>query len=423
MTPSGQGHAHQTDKEVEMEPRDLSKLRIQADDRWSADGRRRRHIFLWAGIAASCSAVLAVLLWWGVLSPPIEVRTAKVVTMFPSRALTVLNASGYVVAQRKAAVSSKATGRLEKLFVEEGRAVKKGDILAQLENEDLEATLEEAKALLRVAEASLRNAEAELRDATLNYHRMQSLRETGSVSTQTFDSAEARYKKATAIHRRAQFETERAAASIKVAEVNLEYSLIRAPFDGVILTKNADEGEVVAPFGASLNARAAVATMADMRSLMVEVDVAESSLEKVRVGGPVEIRLDAFPGDRFPGRVHMIVPTADRSKATVLTKLTFDELDEKILPEMSAKAAFLSRALRKDENRQFLSIPEAALRDSPDGNAVFQVKDGKARLVPITMGRRWNDTVEVLSELQEGDVIVLRSDKDLNDGDRIKVPE
>ncbi len=406
-----------------MESQDLSKLRIEAEHRWSPAGGRRRRILVWGSIAVTCAAVLIVLFWSGVLSSPTEVRSVKVAKMFPSRALTVLNASGYVVAQRKAAVSSKATGRLEKLFVEEGKAVKQGDILAQLENDDLEASLEEAKALQRVAQASLKNAEAELRDATLNYDRMKSLRETGSVSTQTFDSAEARYKKAVAIHRRVQFEVERATAAIKVAEVNLEYSLIRAPFDGVILTKNADEGEVVAPFGASLNAKAAVATMADMSSLMVEVDVAESSLEKVRVSGPVEIRLDAFPRDRFPGRVHMIVPTADRSKATVLTKIKFDHLDEKVLPEMSAKAAFLSRALAPGENKPFLSIPLSAFRNSPSKKAVFQVKDNTVHLVRVKTGRQWDDTVEVLSGLKEGDVIVLQPGKDLKEGNRVKVLE
>ncbi len=122
--------------------------------------------------------------------------------------------------------------------------------------------------------------------------------------------------------------------------MNLEYSYIRAPFDGVILTKNADVGEVVAPFGASLNAKAAVVTMADMDSLMVEVDVAESSLERVKPGGTAEIKLDAYPEDRFPGTVHMIVPTADRSKATVMTKVKFNRLDPKVLPEMSAKWRF-----------------------------------------------------------------------------------
>jgi RND family efflux transporter MFP subunit len=406
-----------------MESRDLSKLRIETTKRWSPTGARSRRSLFWILVALSVLTLAGFLVWHSVLNRPVEVRTTKVSRMFPSRALTVLNASGYVVAQRKAAVSSKATGRLEKLFVEEGKPVKKGDVLAQLENEDLKATLEEAKALLKVANASLTNAEAELHEATLNYDRMKSLRTTGAVSTQSFDSAEARYRKASAIQRRSRFSVDRAKAAVKVAEVNLDYSMIRAPFDGVILTKNADEGEVVAPFGASLNAKAAVATMADMGSLMVEVDVAESSLEKVKTHGPVEIKLDAFPNDRFSGKVHMIVPTADRSKATVLTKIKFDRLDEKILPEMSAKAAFLSRPLSPDENRPFLSIPASAVRQSRGSKTVFLVKDGRAHSQRIDIGKQWGDTVEVRSGLKEGDAIVLKPGKELEDRNRIQVLE
>lgn len=406
-----------------VESRDLSKLRIDTDERWASGGGGRRRLFRWIALGVVAAAVIGLLVWSGVLNPPKETRTVKVSPMFPSRALTTLNASGYVVAQRKAHVSSKATGRLEKLLIEEGKAVKKGDVLAQLENEDLKATLEESRALLKVANASLRNAEAELRDATLNYNRIESLKTSGAVSMQAFDSAEARHKKAVAIHRRAQFGVDRAKAAVRVAEVNLDYSLIRAPFDGVILTKNADEGEVVAPFGASLNAKAAVATMADMQSLMVEVDVAESSLEKVKVGGPVEIRLDAFPNDRFPGTVHMIVPTADRSKATVLTKIKFDKLDDRVLPEMSAKAAFLSRALTPEENKAFLSIPSAAVRDSGNEKTVFRINEGRAHAVAVKIGTRWGETVEVIEGLKDGDIIVLKPDKNLEDGARVKVLE
>ena len=183
-------------------------------------------------------AVAAVLAWsFGWLSRPIEAQIIKVAQTYPSRALAVLNASGYVAAQRKAAVSSKATGRLKKLLVEEGRTVKAGDLLGELENDDLKANLDEAQATLKVADAALKNAEAELQDANANYHRSQSLRKTGALSEQAFDAAEARYKKAVAMERSAQFGIRKVQASVRVAEVNLEYSLIRAPFDGVILTK------------------------------------------------------------------------------------------------------------------------------------------------------------------------------------------
>ena len=403
---------------------DLSKLKIDADQRRSsAEQARRRRITRLAVVGALVVAVVALLAWSGMLSRPVEVRTVKVANMFPSRALTLLNASGYVVAQRKAAVSSKATGRLQELYVEEGKRVKEGDILAQLENQDLKATLEEARAAQKVANAALENAEAEFHEAELQYNRNKALRESGAVSVQAFDTAEARYRKAVASRTSAIFAVHKAEASVRVAEVNLEYSLIRAPFDGVILTKNADKGEVVAPFGAATNAKAAVATMADMKSLMVEVDVSESSLEKVKPGAAAEIRLDAFPGERFPGTVHMIVPTADRSKATVLTKVKFNTLDERVLPEMSVKVAFLERPLKPEEQSSFLGIPSAAIRRTPEPAHVFVIRDEKAVLTPIKIGRQWGDTVEIVSGLKDGDMIVAPVPNDLKNGRRIKVLE
>ena len=410
-------------KQNKMEREDLSKLKIAPDERWSPKKRTSRLPAWWVIPGVLAALTLAYLAWSGRLTPAVDVKTAKVARMFASRALTTLNASGYVVAQRKAAVSSKATGRLEHLYVEEGKVVKQGDIVATLENQDLKATRDEAHANVKVAQAALANAEAELQDATLNYNRQKALRETGAVSIQSFDAAEARYRKAVALTTSARFGVDRTKASVEVAEVNLEYSLIRAPFDGVILTKNADEGEIVAPFGAATNAKAAVATMADLGSLMVEVDVAESSLEKIKVGDAAEIRLDAFPNDRFPGTVHMIVPTADRSKATVLTKVKFNQLDPRVLPEMSAKAAFLSRPLKDDEARPFLGIPLSALKKSGKQDIVFKINNAIAYSVSVKVGRSWDDTVEILSGLNEGDTVVLSPDERLESGRRVNVKE
>ena len=407
-----------------MEKPDLSKLRIGEDLRDTcAPGPRRRRLIVATAVAGLIGTTVVLLAWMGKLTPAAEVPTAKVSLTFPSRALTVLNASGYVVAQRKAAVSSKATGRLDKLYVEEGKTVKAGDVLAVLENQDLMAGLDEAKANLRVATAAINNAEAELHDATLNYSRYKTLKDTGAVSQQVFDSAEARYKKAVASERSASFVFDKAQASVRVAEVNLEYSYIRAPFDGVILTKNADQGEIVAPFGASINAKAAVATMADLASLKVEVDVAESSLEKAHPDQATEIRLDALPNDRFSGTVHAIVPTADRSKATVLTKVKFDRLDPRVLPEMSAKVAFLSRHLKEDEHQPVLAIPASSIRRVNDNPTVFVINNSKAHEVSVQTGRQWDDTVEVLSGLKEGDVIVLQPDDSVREGRRVKSKE
>lgn len=401
---------------------DLTILRINSDDRFAPRELRRRRPLVWAAMCAlGVSIGVVVLGWTGRLRPAITVSATKATFTLPSRALTELNASGYVVAQRKAAVSSKATGRIHKLFIEEGKVVKKGDVLAQLVNEDLVATLDEARAGLRVARAILNNAEAELVDATLNCNRHKMLKETGAVSEQAFDAAEARYKKALAGETQARFTIGRAEATLKLAAVNLEYSFIRAPFDGVILTKNADEGEIVAPFGAATNAKAAVASMADLGSLMVEVDVSEASLEKVKLGGAVEIRLDALPNERFTGTVHTIVPTPDRSKATVLTKIKFDTLGPRILPEMSAKAACLTRPLNEDERVPVLGIPVSALTTRNGKQSVFVLNDERAHLVTVETGRRWGDLVEVMSGLKDGDLVATQSVGQVTDGRRLQL--
>ncbi len=407
-----------------MSSENLAKLKISLESKPSKRGRiplQRIILFSLLTLALLTTGIYWLWIYW--LRPPLDVHMVKASITFPSRALTILNASGYVVAQRKAAVSSKATGRIEHLYVEEGSFVKQGDVVAQLENSDLEAAVDEAKASLSVSRADLNNADAELDDATLNFNRQKVLKQSGSVSEQAFDSAEARYKKAKAAYRSAKFRVDKAEAAVKVSEVNLDQSYIRAPFDGVILTKSAEEGEVVAPMGASLNAKASVVSMADMKSLMVEVDVAESSLEKVKIGGPAEIRLDAFPNDRFEGKVYMIVPTADRSKATVLAKIKFDIVSEKVLPEMSAKVSFLSRALKKGENKPFLGVPTNSILKKESSFIVYRVKDSLAQANSIETGRSWGETTEILSGLKEGDTIVIKPDSRLNDGRRVKIKE
>ena len=407
-----------------MSSENLAKLKISLESKPSKRGRiplQRIILFSLLTLALLTTGIYWLWIYW--LRPPLDVHMVKASITFPSRALTILNASGYVVAQRKAAVSSKATGRIEHLYVEEGSFVKQGNVVAQLENSDLEAAVDEAKASLSVSRADLNNADAELDDATLNFNRQKVLKQSGSVSEQAFDSAEARYKKAKAAYRSAKFRVDKAEAAVKVSEVNLDQSYIRAPFDGVILTKSAEEGEVVAPMGASLNAKASVVSMADMKSLMVEVDVAESSLEKVKIGGPAEIRLDAFPNDRFEGKVYMIVPTADRSKATVLAKIKFDIVSEKVLPEMSAKVSFLSRALKKGENKPFLGVPTNSILKEDSSFIVYRVKDSLAQANSIETGRSWGETTEILSGLKEGDTIVMKPDSRLNDGRRVKIKE
>ena len=403
-------------------PSDLNRLRIDrpAGGFRPAGSRRWGLILVLAGLAL---AVLAALYFWGPLSPAQEVAVTVVAKVYPAQAYTVLNASGYVVAQRKAAVSSKSTGRLDFLGVEEGSRVKKGQILASLENKDLIAARNQARAHVNETQAGLVSAQAELTDAELQYQRMKTLVRQDLVSRQDYDVAEARYKKAKAGVATAQASIRTAQAGLAEAQASLEYSYIRSPFDGVVTTKFADVGEVVAPFGAAANARAAVVTLADMNSLMVEADVAESNLDKVYQGQPCEISLDAIPDRRFPGEVHMIVPTADRAKATVLTKVKFLETDDRILPEMSAKVAFLSRPLGAGENQPRLAVSKNALVNRKDRTVAFIVEKGQVKETPVKVGPPLGDLVEVLGGLKEGDRVVVNPPASLGDGDRVTLKE
>ncbi|MBE0597984.1 MAG: efflux RND transporter periplasmic adaptor subunit, partial [Desulfuromonadales bacterium] len=210
-----------------------------------------------------------------------------------------------------------------------------------------------------------------------------------------------------------------AEAALRRAEVAVDYTRLRAPFDAVVLTKNADVGDIVTPIGAAAEARAAVVTVADLESLQVEADVSESNLAQVRVGQPTEIELDALPESRFAGEVHMIVPTADRSKATVMVKVRFLERDPRVLPEMSARVAFLQRPLGSDERHPRLALPQAALIERRGETVVFRVSGQQAAAVPVTTGIVLGDLVEV-SGVQADDRVVLRPPSSLQDGDRVK---
>ena len=248
-----------------------------------------------------------------------------------------LAATGYVVAQRRAAVSSKATGRLKALNVVEGDVVTEGQVLAVLENDDLSAVVDESIAELEAAKAQVHSAEAELEESKLARERISKLIANRAVSKADFDQADARFKRAAASLELSRAHVRTADSRLTKSRVDLGYTYIRSPFAGTVLTKDADVGEIVAPFGSSTNARAAVVTIADMSSLQVEADISESNIAKVKVGQQCEITLDSYPGKKYRGVVDKIVPTVDRAKATVLAKIRILDRDDRVLPEMSAK--------------------------------------------------------------------------------------
>jgi RND family efflux transporter MFP subunit len=397
---------------------DLAKLAIARDPLQLAAPRRKR-TRLWLGLLAVLG-LLAALLAWRLSSGRGAVETASVTLAYPSQQLTLLNATGYVAPQRKASISSKATGRLEWLGVLEGSRVKSGELIARLENRDVSAALGQARANVQVARANLVQAEAELVDARNAYRRSTDLLAQKFIAQSANDAAQARYNKALANVAAMKAAIAAAQANARSAQVALDQTLIRAPFDGVILTKNANVGDNITPFSSAADTKGAVVTMADMETLEVEADVSESSLAKISVGQPADIQLDAFPALRLEGRVARMVPTVDRSKATLMVKLRFVERDARVLPDMSARVAFLSRPLTADEKKPLLAMPLAALARR-DGHAVaFRVGDGKVREVAVGVGRRIGELVAV-SGLAAGDKVVLHPAEDLSDGMAVRL--
>src|SRR6266513_2417697 len=351
---------------MEAKNADLSALRIDraADPVASAPGARR---WLVIGLPVAGVVVLAAVLLAtsGALGSAVPVRLTPATMVSPMRSGSVLMASGYVVAQRKAAVASKGTGRLVYLGVLEGDRVRAGQVIARIEDADI-------KAQLAQAEANVQVSRAELHDAQRSLARERLLNDSGASSQASVDAAEARYERVKASIAAAE-------AAVVAAQVALENTVIRAPFDGTVLTKNADVGEVVAP-------------------------------------------LDANPDVRYPGSVAMIVPTADRAKATVQVKVAFRSYDARVLPEMSAKVHFLPRPSRAAVDTQpVLVVPSAAVAERNGRSVVFVVERGRAVEVAVVVGRQVGSSVAIREGLHPGVQVVDSVGARLRGGAKVTV--
>jgi RND family efflux transporter MFP subunit len=397
---------------------DLSQLKIDRGAGSNMVSHRKRPGFLTAIVIIAASVLAGVLYFRN--GNTVEVESATVTTAYPSQSFTLLNATGYVVAQRKAAVASKATGRVEWLGVTEGSQVKAGEVIARLENADVSATMEQASANIGVAAANLQQAQAELIEAQAAYNRNSELISRGFISPSAYDIAEARYQKAQAVVGSFKASVSAAQANYRAARIAVEHTLIRAPFDGVVLTKSANIGDVVTPFSSALDAKGAVVTMADMNTLEVEADVSESNLAKVELDQPCEIQLDALPDVRLRGRVQRIVPTVDRAKATVLVKIRFVDHDPRVLPEMSAKVAFLEKEMPDNQRAARTVVQPAAIVQRNGQSVVFVIREGKAVETSIETGERIGDVVEVVKGPKAGEKVILRPGDGLDNGDNIK---
>ena len=397
---------------------DLQRLKI---DKTKAVGKTpRRRWLLWGVLLL---ALVGAGLFYVRLGPAITVETATVSLVYPTQTFSVLNASGYVVAQRKAAVAAKITGRLEWLGVEEGSQVTAGQVLARLENRDALAARDQATAALASAKAALEQVRAEQVDADRSLRRQQELIAQGIVARADFDQAETRALRAKSAVSAAEAAVRGGDAALRAATVTYDYSLIRAPFDAVVLTKNADVGDIITPLGAAASAKAAVVSIADLGSLQVEVDVAEANVGKIKPGQPCEILLDALPDTRFRGTVHTIVPTADRSKASVMVKVRFNERDQRVLPEMSAKVAFLERPATAADQRPVTAIPPAYVVEREGKKLVFLLRDGRAVATMVTLGQPIGEYVTLAGGVTAGAKVIIKPLDKLRDGARVKTAE
>ena len=395
---------------------DLSKLKI--DRSLAPVQTRRRRKWIWLG------AIAIVLIgggaWFALQPRAVSVQTTPIVTTYPSQQFVVLNSTGYVVAQRKAAISSKASGRLEWLGVAEGTRVKAGEIIARLDSRDVSAQLDAALANVKVARAALEQALAEDRDADASLKRTRDLIAQKFVSQSALDQARARADRAVAGVASAKAGVVAAAANARNAQVAVDYTQIRAPFDGIILSKSANVGDMVTPFSSAADSKGAVVSMADMSTLEVEADVSESSLSRISVGQPTEITLDALPDVRFRGTVSRIVPTVDRAKATVMTKVRFEAIDPHVLPEMSAKVSFLSQPVTPEQQKPLVAVNPDALAQRDGKTVVLVVRDNRAVEVPVTPGKKIADLTAIAGEVKASEKAVLKPPPELKDGALVK---
>jgi len=394
---------------------DISKLSIDRESKSFAPRKKRRIFNRWT-VGTLVALLIGVAVALSRANAPVSVETATVTTAYPTQAITVLNATGRVAAYRKAAVSTKATGRLEWLGVQEGSRVKAGEVIARLENLDVAASRDSAMAGANAARANLEQGDAEMKDAESNYRRSQDLYSKKFISEATLDSARARYDKAKATISSLKAGIGVAEANARQASVAVEQTLIRAPFDGIVLTKNANVGDIITPFSSATDSKGAVVNMADMDTLEVEADVSEASIGKIKTGMPTEIQLDAYPEMRLLGEVSRIVPTVDRAKATLLVKVSFREKDARVLPDMSAKVAFLSRLPEGSERKPVTAVRPEAVVKREDRSVVYVLGEGNVvKQVAVGTATKLGDLVQV-SNVKTGDKVALNPPEKLRDG-------
>ncbi|MGH9773681.1 MAG: efflux RND transporter periplasmic adaptor subunit [Candidatus Acidiferrales bacterium] len=401
---------------------DLSSLRI-ADHKRPSRGRGK-------GFRVFAAALGAVVILTGLIlafrrgKPIVEVSAARPAS--DEKAATLLNASGYVTPRRRATVAAKITARVAKLYAEEGMRVTEGQVLAELDCSDWQVQLVSARADRDAAQSAIADLQVNLANANVELKRAQSLQATGIGTQQTLDAARTLVDSYSARILATREQVKAAEARVGVAQQNVNNCTVRSPFAGIVVSKDAQIGEMVSPISAGGGfTRTGIATVVDMNSIEIEVDVNEAYIARVLPGQRVTATLDAYPDWQIPCKVRTVIPTADRQKATVKVRISFDHLDPRILPDMGVKVAFLGDEPKqeKGEAKQLVKalVPSAAVREDAGKSFVFLVRDGRIERQAVSLGAARGDDVEILAGISQGDTVVVKGPEGMHEGQAVEI--
>lgn len=397
----------------------LDELRIERRESPSSNSRR-----WWVLLILLLLALAGAAFWWFSRANILEVQTvvAREATASSSGSgRTILNASGYVTPRRQATVSSKVTGKVLEVLLEEGMRVQENQIVARLDDSNIKTALAAAQAQLEAARAAVEETRAQLKQAELDFRRTTQLAHERVASQADLERAEAQATSLQARLDRQQRDITVADRQVAIYQQQMEDMIIRAPFSGIVTSKDAQPGEMISPIsGGGRFTRTGIGTIVDMDSLEIEIDVNESYIERVQPAQPVEATLDAYPSWKIPCKVIAIIPTADRDKSTVKVRVGFDKLDPRILPEMSVKVAFRdSGSTAASSSARMVTVPKNVLQEDNGRDIAFVVQNGRAERRAVTVaGTTGNDTV-ISAGISAGERVVL-DPKNLSDGARVK---
>lgn len=382
---------------------------------------------LWIGIAVAVLAVVAAIVWFVLgRDGAAEVRTTEAIAIGNAggAGASVLDATGYVVARRQATVSAKITGRVREVLIEEGQRVEAGQVMATLDPIDADAQRALARSQLEAARSQTASVQAQLKEAEANATRLGRLVGERLVSRQQFDQAVAARDSLRAQLAASQRNAQVAADSLRITDIGVDNTIVRAPFAGVVIAKAAQPGEIVSPLSAGGGfTRTGIGTIVDMDSLEVEVDVGEAFIGRVQPQMPVEATLNAYQDWKIPAEVIAIIPTADRGKATVKVRIALKARDARIVPDMGVRVSFLENAKPQQaaERKPGVLVPADAVIERDGGSAVFVVAEERATLRKVVVGRTLGEDREITDGLAGGDIVVLAPSESLVDGARVRV--